>query len=234
MTEFALWVKLLPQIKNLQYFLHFWHARTLLTINSRNFKKTKRLQDLTAAVTASEKRRLHGHCQGSCTCPTDSVKANFNILHEVLGMVKKLAKRLHICYPRRRRSAHLVGRRRGPGPRKCTFFAWSVHSSVFPVSQRKEFAVCYQADPGGDEDDLGGGQGFHDRRPGRRRLLVVVGAHWKVCSDLQYICGKFREKTFLCISNSFFLISSVAFDFDCTVALLHRIEECFIRRGGSV
>ena len=36
-------------------------------------------------------------------------------------MVKKLAKRLHICYPRRRRSAHLVGRRRGPGPRKCTF-----------------------------------------------------------------------------------------------------------------
>ena len=105
------------------FFYIFWHARTLLMINSLNFKKTKRLQDLTAAVTASEKRRLHGHCQGSCTCPTGSVKANFNILHEVLGLVEKLAKRLQICYLRRRRSAHLVGRRRGPGPRKCTFFA---------------------------------------------------------------------------------------------------------------
>ena len=148
-----------------------------------NLKKTKRLQDLTAAVTASEKRRLHGHCQGSCTCPTDSVKANFNILHEVLGMVKKLAKRLHICYPRRRRSAHLVGRRRGPGPRKCTFFAWSVHSSVFPGTQRKESAVYHQAEPGGDEDDLGWGQAFCDQRPVHRRLPAVVGAHWKVRSD---------------------------------------------------
>ena len=92
-------------------------------------------------------------------------------------MVKKLAKRLHICYPRRRRSAHLVGRQRGPGPRKCTFLPDLSTAVYFPVTQRKESAVCHQADPGGDEDDLGGGQGFHDRRPGRRRLLVVVGAH---------------------------------------------------------
>ena len=48
------------------------------------------------------------------------------------------------------------------------------------------------------------------------RLTAVVGAYWKVRSDRQYICAKFRENTFLCTSNSFCFISSVAFDFDFT------------------
>ena len=56
----------------------------------------KRPQDLTTTVAASEKRRMPSHCQGSSTCPTVSVKANFNILRKVLGLVKKLAMRLQI------------------------------------------------------------------------------------------------------------------------------------------
>ena len=45
-----------------------------------------------------------------------------------------------------------------------------------PGIQRKESVVCHQADSEGDEDDLGWGQTFRDRRPLRRRLPAVVGA----------------------------------------------------------
>ena len=48
---------------------------------------------------------------------------------------------------------------------------------VFSVIQIKESAVHHQADPGGDEDDLGEGPAFRDQRPVRRRLPAVVGAH---------------------------------------------------------
>ena len=161
-----------------------------------NLKKTKRLQDLTAAVAASEKKRMPGQCEGSCTCPTGSAKANFNILHEVLGLVKKLAKKLQIWCALRRRNAHFVGRRRELGFPKAHFFAWFVPSSLFPGTPRKESAVYHQAEPGGDEDDLGWGQAFCDRRPVHRQLPVVVGAHWKVRSNRQYIGEKFWENTF--------------------------------------
>ena len=189
-------------------------------ILSWNLKKTKRPQDLTATVAASEKRRMPGHCQGSSTYPTVSVKANFNILHKVLGLVKKLAMRLQIWCALRCRSAHFVSPRQDPGSWKCTAFAWFVLDSVLSVIQGKDSAVIHQVDPGGDEDDLGGGQAFRDQRPVRRRLPAVVGAHWKVHSDRQYICGKFRKNTFLCTNNSFCFISSVAFDFDCTTYVL--------------
>ena len=184
-------------------------------IPSWNLKKTKRPKDLTAAVAASEKRRMPRHYEGSCQCPTGSVKTNFNILLDVLSLVKKLAMRLKIWCALCRRSAHFVSRRQDPGSWKCTVFAWFVLDSVLSVIQGKYSAVIHQVDPGGDEDNLGGGQAFRDQRPVRRRLPAVVGAHWKVHSDQQYICGKFRKNTFLCTNNSFCFISSVAFDFDC-------------------
>ena len=159
---------------------------------------------------------MPGHCESSCTCPSGSVDTIFSILHAKLALVKKLAMRLQIWCALRRHSAHLVGRRRDLGPQKCTFFAWSVPGSVFPVTQRKESAVSHQADLGGSEDDLGGGQAFHHQRRVRRRLPAVVGALWKVRPDRQYICGQILEKTFLCTINSFCFISFVAFDFDCT------------------
>ena len=96
------------------------------------------------------------------------------------------------------------------------FFVWSVTGSLFTTSKRKTAAVWPQGDQGGDEDDLGWGQAFWYQGPVRRRLTAVVGAYWKVGSDRQYICAKFRENTFLCTSNSFCFISSVAFDFDFT------------------
>ena len=159
---------------------------------------------------------MPGHCESSCTCPSGSVDTIFSILHAKLGLVKKLAMRLQIWCALRCHSAHLVGRRRDLVPQKCTFFAWSVPGSVFPVTQRKESAVSHQADLGGSEDDLGGGQAFHHQRRVRRRLPAVVGALWKVRPDRQYICGQILEKTFLCTINSFCFISFVAFDFDCT------------------
>ena len=159
---------------------------------------------------------MPGHYEGSCPCPTGSVKTNFNILLDVLCLVNKLAMRLQIWCALCRRCVHFVSRRQNPGPQKCTVFAWSVLGSIFRVNQRKESAVCHKADPGGDEDDLGWGQEFCDRRPVRCRLPAVVGAHWKVLSDRQYIGGKFHRNTCFCTSNSLCFISSVAFDFDCT------------------
>ena len=81
------------------------------------------------------------------------VSTIFGILHEKLTLVKKLSMRLQIW------CAHFVGRRRDPGSQKYNIFAWYVLGSVFPVTQRKETAVCHQAEPGGDEDNLGGGGG---------------------------------------------------------------------------
>ena len=156
------------------------------------------------------------HCQSSCISPSGSVNTIFNILHEKLGLEEKSARRLQIWHSLRRRSAHLVGRRQELGFPKPHFFAWSVPSSIFPATQRKESAVSHQADQGGCEDDLGWGQAFCDQRPVRRRLPAVIGGHWKVFSDRQYIRGKFYKNTFLCTNNSFCFISSVAFDFDCT------------------
>ena len=117
---------------------------------------------------------------------------------------------LQIWCALRRHCAHFVGRRRDPGSQKCIIFIWYILGSVFPVTLRKEAAVCHQAEPGGYEDDLGGGQTSCDQRPLRRRLLAVVGAHRK------YIGGKFWGNTFFCTRNSFCFISFVAFDFDCT------------------
>ena len=77
--------------------------------------------------------------------------------------------------------------------------------------------ICHisrQAGPGGDEDDLGGGPGYHHQSRVRRRLPAVLGALLKVLSDWQYPCRKIREITFLCISNSFRVILSVTFDFE--------------------
>ena len=163
---------------------------------------------------------MPGHCESLCTGPSGSVKTIFSILHEKPGLVKKLAERLQISCPLRRRSAHLDGRRRDPDTWKWPFFVWSVTGSLFPTSKRKTAAVWPQGDQGGDEDDLGWGQAFWYQGPVRRRLTAVVGAYWKVGSDRQYICAKFRENTFLCTSNSFCFISSVAFDFDFTSYLL--------------
>ena len=167
---------------------------------------------------------MPGHYEGSCPCPTGSVKTNFNILLDVLCLVNKLAMRLQIWCALCRRCVHFVSRRQDPGSQKCTVFAWSVLGSIFRVNQRKESAVCHKADPGGDEDDLGWGQEFCDRRPVRRRLPAVVGAHWKVLSDRQYIGGKFHRNTCFCTSNSLCFISSVAFDFDCTTYVLTHVS----------
>ena len=59
-------------------------------------EKTKGPQDLTADVAATELKKIPGYCEESCTGPSGSVKTNFNILDEDVGLVKKLAKRLQI------------------------------------------------------------------------------------------------------------------------------------------
>ena len=157
-----------------------------------NLKKIETIQDLVATVAVDALRKMPGHCESSCTCPSGSVNTIFRILHEKLGLVKKLAMRLQIWCALRCHSANLVGRRRYLGPQKYTFFAWSFPGSLFPVTQRKESAVSHHAVP---EDDLGRGQAFHHQRWVRRRLPAVVGALWKVRSDRQYICGQILEKT---------------------------------------
>ena len=129
---------------------------------------------------------MPGHCESLCTGPSGSVKTIFSFLHEKPGLVKKLAERLQISCPLRRRSAHLDGRRRDPDTWKWPFFVWSVTGSLFPTSKRKTAAVWPQGDQGGDEDDLGWGQAFWYQVPVRRRLTAVVGAFWKVGSDRQY------------------------------------------------
>ena len=166
------------------------------------------------------------HCGGSCPGPSGSVNTIFSLLHEKLGLVKKLAMRLQIWCALCRRSAHFVSRRQDPGSQKCTVFAWSVLGSIFRVNHGKESAVCHKADPGGNENDLGWGQAFCDRRPVRRRLPAVIGAHWKVLSDRQYIGGKFHRNTCFCTSNSLRFISSVAFDFDCTTYIFSACAPC--------
>ena len=45
-----------------------------------NFKEIKTIQDLVAAVAVGELRRMPGHCEGSFTCPTVSVRTSFKIL----------------------------------------------------------------------------------------------------------------------------------------------------------
>ena len=125
--------------------------------------------------------------------PAGSVKTNFSILF----IVKKLKMRLQIVCALRRRCGSATRPR----------------LSKMHHHQRKESAVCHQAEPGGYEDDLGGGQTSCDQRPLRRRLLAVVGAHRK------YIGGKFWGNTFFWTRNSFCFISFVSFDFDCTTLL---------------
>ena len=122
-----------------------------------NFWKIETIQDLVATVAVNASRRMPGHCESSCTCPSGSVNTIYSILHKKLGLVKKLAMSLQIWCALR---CHRVGRQRDLGLQKCPFFAWSVSGSVFPVTQRKESALCHQADLGGSEDDLGGGSGI--------------------------------------------------------------------------
>ena len=178
MTDYAFGVKF---YHNKQIYLIICNIKASKNTDDQGhpefFKKISTIQDLDAAVAVNVLRSMPCHCQSSCISPSGSVNTIFNILHEKLGLEEKSARRLQIWHSLRRRSAHLVGRRRELGFPKPHFFAWSVPSSIFPATQRKESAVSHQADQGGCEDDLGWGQAFCDQRPVRRRLPAVIGGH---------------------------------------------------------
>ena len=110
------WGQVLSPVNNkYNYLQHSGHQKHWWTGPPAISKKIKTIQDIVAAVAVRELRRMPGHYEGSCTCPTGSVRTNFNILLDVLCLVKKLAMRLQIWCVLRRRCAHFVGRRRDPG-----------------------------------------------------------------------------------------------------------------------
>ena len=131
--------------------------------------------------------------------------------------MKKLAKILQICCPHCRRNAHLFGRRRVSGPKKALFLPDLSSAVYFLLPREKNLLYAIRLTKEAMKTTLGGGTASCHQKRVRRRLPAVVGGLKNMHSDRRYPCGKILENKFLCASNSFHFISSVAFDFEYTL-----------------
>ena len=135
---------------------------------------------------------MPGHCEGSCTCLTGSAKTNFNILLDVLGLVKRLQRgsKSEVLSAAVDHTL-LVGDE--TQALKNASFSLDVFSAVyFLLPREKNLLYVSRLNQEAMKTTLEGVRHFIIKDQFIADLRrCMVGAHGKVRSDRQYIGGKF-------------------------------------------